>query len=86
VDNADQDLCMSCRKFLPQRAEAPFLCVGVLPIRSKTSAVSLIRLRTLGASCGWLSADVMLRLSAAQAANEIMIIVLFGIDLSFDSP
>lgn len=57
----------------------------MLPIRSRTSAVSLIRLRTLGARLCSLSADVILRLSAAQAAKEIMITVLFGIDLSLDS-
>lgn len=40
----------------------------------------------LGARLRLLLATIMLRLSAKQAANEIIMAVLFGIDLSRPSP
>lgn len=55
-------------------------------MRSSTPAVSLIRFRTLGAKLDLLSPGVTLRLSAEQAAKEIIITVLFGIDLRRASP
>lgn len=56
------------------------------PIRSRTPAVSSIRVRTLGARLDRLSPGVTLRLRAEHAANEIMMTVLFGMDLSRPSP
>lgn len=55
-------------------------------MRSRTPAVSSISVRTLGARLDRLSPGVTLRLSAEQAAKEIMMTVLFGMDLSRDSP
>jgi len=55
-------------------------------MRSSTAAVSSIRFRTLGARLDLLSPGVTLRLSAEQAAKEIMITVLFGIDFRRASP
>lgn len=55
-------------------------------MRSSTPAVSSMRFRTLGAKLDLLSPGVTLRLSAEQAANEIIMTVLFGIDLRRASP
>lgn len=55
-------------------------------MRSNTPAVSSMRFRTLGARLDLLSPGVTLRLSAEHAAKEIMITVLFGIDLRRASP
>lgn len=71
---------------LPYSTEAPFRWLGVAPIRSRTPAVSSIRVRTLGAKLDLLSPGVTLRLSAEHAAKEIMMTVLLGIDLSRVSP
>jgi len=83
VDDAAAFLTMYFR-YLPYNADIPFRCFVTHPIRSSTSAVSSIRVRTLGARLeleSWL-----LRRRAKQAANEIMIAVLFGILDSCCSP
>lgn len=58
----------------------------MVPIRSSTSAVSSIRILILGARLGLFLATSRLRRSAKQAAKEIMIAVLLGMDFRRPSP
>lgn len=66
--------------------ERPLRWTGVEPILSKTSVVSAIKVLILGAKLEPRPSAIVLTLSAKQAAKDIMIAVLFGIDLSWFSP
>ena len=68
-------------RYFPYKVEKPFRCGVTVPIRSRTAATSSMSLRTLGARADPPEA-YELRLRAKQAANEIMIAVLFGMDWS----
>lgn len=65
---------------LPKRADAPLRCSGTVPIRSRTSAVSLINDRALGVAKDLLFVFEEPIPNTKQAANETIITVLFGID------
>lgn len=69
----------------PNRAEAPFRCEGMDPIRSRTSAVSKINGRAFDVENALLSAFVVPRPRTKQAAKETMMTVLFGIDFILGS-
>lgn len=68
-----------CFRYLPYMTDSPFRCRVTLPILSRTVAVSSMRFRTLGARA---DPPVVyeLRVRAKQAAKEIMMAVLLGID------
>jgi len=72
-------------RYFPYKADMPFRCLVMQPILSSTSAVSSIRVRTLGARFE-LPASWLLRRRAKQAANEIIIAVLLGMLESCPSP
>lgn len=74
-----------CLKYLPYKTERPFRCFVTDPILSRTPAASTINLRTLGASADP-SVAYALRVNAKQAAKDIMMAVLLGIDCNCDSP
>ncbi|KAK5633729.1 hypothetical protein RRF57_009443 [Xylaria bambusicola] len=76
-------ICLSCPA---KRQESPFLCTGLDPILSKTSMVSAISARMLGAKLDPLSSATALTRSAKHAAKEIIMAVLLGIDRSCPSP
>lgn len=74
-----------CLKYFPYNAERPFLCCVMVPIRSRTPAASSMSFRILGAKVE--PPEVYaLRVNAKQAANEIIMAVLFGMECNWASP
>ena len=81
-----EELPTTCRRCRPYKADVPFRCGGFEPILSRTSADSSIRILILGARLDVFPAPIVLRQNAKQAAKDIMIAVLFGIDFKRLSP
>lgn len=66
--------------------ERPLRCSVTAPTRSKTPPASSMSFLTLGAKFEPVVVAYALRVRAKQAANEIIIVVLLGIDCNCASP
>lgn len=80
------ELLTTSRRCRPYNVEVAFRWLGVAPIRSRTSAASSINILMLDDKLELFPSVIVLRYSAKQAENEIIMTVLFGIDFSWLSP